>query len=131
MATTLTKDDVKLLQQALGVTVDGILGPVTIKAMQNKLGVKADGKIGPVTISALQKRLGVTVDGKLGPVTLAAIRKYAPGALSKGTFVVAQPGLSPSIGTLRFDLRKLAIAGMGIAAAALFAVATRSGRRYA
>jgi lysozyme family protein len=133
VATKLTASDVKLLQTALGVTVDGKLGPVTIRAMQTKLGVAVDGKIGPVTISALQRRLGVTVDGKLGPVTLAAIRQYAPGALSKNTFVVpAGMDKGPSsIGTLRFDLKKLAVAGFGIAAAGLFALATRSGRRYA
>jgi hypothetical protein len=52
---------------------------------------------------------------------------------NKGAFVVpagADRGPS-SIGTVRFDLRKLAIAGLGIAAAGLFALASRSGRRYA
>jgi hypothetical protein len=84
-------------------------------------------------MSALQRRLGVKVDGKYGPITQAALRKYAPGALSKNTFVVpagADRGPS-SIGVVRFDLKKLAVAGFGIAAAGLFALASRSGRRYA
>lgn len=128
----MTKNDVKLLQTALGVTVDGKLGPVTIRAMQTKLGVAVDGKLGPVTISALQRRLGANpIDGKMGPITLAAIRKYAPGALAKPAFVVPYAGNGSSVGVLRFDLKKLAVAGFGIAAAGLFAFATRSGRRYA
>jgi lysozyme family protein len=131
MATKMTADDVKLLQTALGVTVDGKLGPVTIRAMQTKLGVAVDGKLGPVTMSALQRRLGVTVDGKYGPITQAALRKYAPAALAKNAFVVPSAAGVSSIGVLRFDLKKLAVAGFGVAAAGLFALATRSGRRYA
>jgi lysozyme family protein len=126
--------DVKILQSALGVTQDGKLGPVTISELQRRLAVKVDGKIGPVTISAFQRRLGVTVDGKLGPITLAAIRKSAMAVLNAGGAFVVPASASPfpsSIGVVRFDLRKLAVAGFGIAAAGLFALATRSGRRYA
>lgn len=132
MATKMTAADIKLLQTALGVTADGKLGPITISAMQTKLGVAVDGKLGPVTISALQRRLGADpIDGKIGPITIAAIRKYAPAALAKDAFVVPYGSSVSSVGTLRFDLKKLAVAGFGIAAAALFAFATRSGKRYA
>jgi peptidoglycan hydrolase-like protein with peptidoglycan-binding domain len=130
----MTKNDVKLIQQAIGVTVDGKLGPVTISELQRRLAVKVDGKLGPVTISALQRRLGVTVDGKLGPITEAALRKSGAAVLSATGAFVVPPGMDrgpSSIGTVRFDLKKLAIAGLGIAAAGLFAMATRSGRRYA
>ena len=130
----MTKNDVKIIQSAIGVTADGKLGPVTISELQRRLGVKVDGKLGPVTISALQRRLGVTVDGKLGPITEAAIRKSGAAVLSgHGAFVVP-PGADrgpSSIGTVRFDLKKLAVADFGIATTELFAMATRNGRRYA
>lgn len=40
------KDQLAMLQQRLGITVDGIFGPQTAKALQDNLGVKVDGKWG-------------------------------------------------------------------------------------
>lgn len=36
-----------------------------IEALQEKLGVSADGRIGPNTISALQRKLGTPIDGRV------------------------------------------------------------------
>lgn len=48
---------VKAVQRAVGVTVDGLLGPETIKAIQRRLGVVADGVLGRETAMAIQRRL--------------------------------------------------------------------------
>ena len=49
-------DSVSAVQQALGVTVDGVAGPQTRKALkswQRKNGLEADGVIGPATLKAM------------------------------------------------------------------------------
>lgn len=48
---------VKAVQQAVGVKVDGLLGPMTIKAIQRRLGVAVDGILGRETAKALQRRI--------------------------------------------------------------------------
>ena len=48
---------IKLLQTALGISPDGILGKTTVTALQKFLGVKADGVLGKATMKALQSYL--------------------------------------------------------------------------
>lgn len=48
---------VKSVQRVVGVTVDGLLGPMTIQAIQRRLGVAVDGVLGSETAKALQRRL--------------------------------------------------------------------------
>ncbi len=50
---------VKLAQQKLGITADGIFGPQTksaVMAFQQANGLKVDGIIGPLTLAALNKQ---------------------------------------------------------------------------
>lgn len=48
----LTEEQIKQLQEYLGVPADGKFGPQSTRALQEKLGVKADGKWGNVSSSA-------------------------------------------------------------------------------
>lgn len=48
---------VKAVQQAVGVTVDGLMGQQTIRALQRRLGVAVDGILGRETAKALQQLL--------------------------------------------------------------------------
>lgn len=59
------------------LTVDGILGYQTACRMQNWLGTSVDGEIGPNTVRALQKKIGAKpVDGKWGKHTSAVFQRY-------------------------------------------------------
>jgi cell wall-associated NlpC family hydrolase len=59
------------------LTVDGIIGYQTACRMQNWLGVSVDGEIGPNTIRALQKKIGAKpVDGKWGKHTSEVFQRY-------------------------------------------------------
>lgn len=52
----MTGDDVKAVQTALGVQVDGDFGPVTdaaVRKFQASRGLQADGVVGPLTLAAL------------------------------------------------------------------------------
>jgi peptidoglycan hydrolase-like protein with peptidoglycan-binding domain len=98
---------VKAMQQALGVTADGIFGPETYRALRANaktaafatsvvLSIQAtlkqygyysgpiDGVYGAATTEAvkhLQTSLGVTADGRVGSETVAAFNK----AVANGT----------------------------------------------
>ena len=72
-----------MLQKALGVGVDGILGQGTVKALQRKCGAsQINGLWGPATTKALQKWLGVTVDGYFGPNSVKTLQKWINKATS-------------------------------------------------
>lgn len=89
------------VQQALGVTADGQMGPQTrraIRKFQRSHGLTVDGRVGPQTRKALgisgtsnsttklkvtggsvadvQRKLGVDADGVMGPVTRKAVRDF-------------------------------------------------------
>lgn len=56
---------------------DGILGYQTACRMQNWLGTTVDGEIGPNTVRALQKKIGAKpVDGKWGKHTSEVFQRY-------------------------------------------------------
>ena len=59
------------------LTVDGILGYKTACRMQNWLGTTVDGEIGPNTVRALQKKIGAKpVDGKWGKHTSKVFQQF-------------------------------------------------------
>jgi peptidoglycan hydrolase-like protein with peptidoglycan-binding domain len=92
-------EPVRILQEKLGVTADGIFGLATeeaLKGYQSGNGLAADGIAGPDTfmsmglhellllskgthgeaVKKLQEGLGIAADGKFGPGTDAAVRKF-------------------------------------------------------
>lgn len=82
------------IQNAVGVTADGIWGPKTQAAVAAKMGVKNDAKV-------IQNTVGVKADGIVGPKTIAAIAakmgvpvKAIPtqAAVRKGTSVYGKAG---------------------------------------
>lgn len=91
-------EPVRILQEHLGITADGVFGQATYNAViefQNANGLSADGIAGPDTFYAmgllelvqlhkplkgqlvkrLQEGLGVTADGHFGPGTEAAVKQ--------------------------------------------------------
>lgn len=85
------------LQRKLGITADGIFGPLTraaVRSFQKRHGLLVDGIVGPQTRAALsratpnpkiirawwvasvQRALRVPVDGLYGPVSRAAVRAF-------------------------------------------------------
>jgi cell wall-associated NlpC family hydrolase len=81
------------VQQALGVTPDGVMGPQTraaLRRFQRSHGLTADGRAGAATRRALgisggaklgsvadvQRKLGVDADGVMGPATRGAVRAF-------------------------------------------------------
>jgi cell wall-associated NlpC family hydrolase len=96
-APALASSGLTAVQQALGVTADGHMGPQTrhaIRAFQRSHGLTVDGRVGPQTRAALgisktadktatsgsvadvQRKLGVDSDGVMGPVTRQAVRAF-------------------------------------------------------
>lgn len=92
-------EPVKLLQQKLGVKVDGQFGPETEKALreyQAKEKIVVDGIAGPdtfthmglpqlvyltvgsvgETVKKLQTELGIAADGRYGPATANAVKEF-------------------------------------------------------
>lgn len=65
-----------MLQIALGVKADCILGKGTVKALQKKAGVVPDGDWGAKTSKAVQKMVGAKVDGAFGKNSVMALQKW-------------------------------------------------------
>jgi len=74
-------NDVKLLQEKLGLTADGDFGPGTeakVKAWQTKNGLTADGIVGDVTWSKMFATKKVVESGSLN---LAALKGHIPDSV--------------------------------------------------
>lgn len=65
-----------MLQIALNVKPDCILGKGTVKALQKKAGVVPDGDWGAKTSKAVQKMVGAKVDGAFGKNSVMALQKW-------------------------------------------------------
>lgn len=108
----LVGEPVRILQDELGVTADGIFGKDTEAALlryQSDNGLSADGIAGPDTFTAmgldelvllhrpirgqlvarLQEGLGIAADGVFGPGTEAAVKKFQE---ANGLEVTGQAG---------------------------------------
>jgi peptidoglycan hydrolase-like protein with peptidoglycan-binding domain len=72
---------VELLQQALGISVDGMFGPETEEAVQR-----------------FQASKGLTVDGIVGPLTSAALRGQSPARASVADVSSSGDEASPATG---------------------------------
>lgn len=87
-----TTEDVKAVQTAARITVDGKIGPATVEAtrvLQRQHGLTVDGFPGPATIAAITGKPtakpaapaktttpALAVDGKLGPATAKRIQSW-------------------------------------------------------
>lgn len=65
-----------MLQVALGLTPDAVLGKGTVKALQKAAGTGQDGAWGKGTTKAVQKLVGVKVDGQWGGDSTKALQKW-------------------------------------------------------
>ena len=65
-----------MLQIALGIKADGIMGIGTVKALQKKAGCSADGQWGTGTSKAVQKMVGTKADGAFGVASVKALQKW-------------------------------------------------------
>jgi putative chitinase len=75
-----TGNDVKLLQEKLGLLPDGNFGPVTdraVKAWQAANGLKVDGVVGPVTWNAINNSNRTST----GPLNINKLRGVMPDAV--------------------------------------------------
>lgn len=95
----LSGEPVRILQERLGLTADGIFGANTeaaVRSFQSENGLQVDGVAGPDTFMAmelpqlvilhkplhgeqvrlLQEALGLTADGKFGSGTEAAVKQF-------------------------------------------------------
>lgn len=86
----LTERAVSDYQASRGLTVDGITGPQTLTALRSgapahTAALAVDGDLGPLTTQALQRALGVTADGITGPVTVRALQARV-GATADGVW---------------------------------------------
>lgn len=84
-----------MLQIALGITPDAILGKGTVKALQKKVGVSEDGAWGKGTTKAVQKLIGVSQDGQWGAGSTKALQKWVNAKCfpnqSSGTSTATKP----------------------------------------
>lgn len=69
-----------MLQVALGLKPDAILGKQTVKELQRKVGASPDGSWGPKTSRCIQSRLlgfsGKSIDGDFGPKSVRALQEW-------------------------------------------------------
>lgn len=69
-----TEAAVKAWQRALGVTVDGVVGPATVKADLRRIGLFKRGSTGSL-VRFIQYVVGVERDGVYGPLTEKAVKE--------------------------------------------------------
>jgi hypothetical protein len=99
-----------LAQSAATPVAPGVQSTDNVRALQQKLGVKADGVYGPRTRAAVkrfQRAHGLTVDGVAGPQTLAALGVTAP-TVSKDAADSAASGPGAAVPVSEGALQRIA-----------------------
>jgi peptidoglycan hydrolase-like protein with peptidoglycan-binding domain len=84
---------VELLQQALGVAVDGTYGPETetaVRSFQASRGLTVDGIVGPLTIAALRSRAPASASASAAGVRRDAVDITSPEEGSAGGDAVSR-----------------------------------------
>ena len=114
-------EDVKKLQQFLGLNADGSFGPMTefkVKEFQTKNGLTADGIVGPATL----EKMGITSSPVIkeeviiptgGPIDLSKLKGHIPeNVISQIPTVMEKFGINtplPKAGSADFILVAVAM----------------------
>jgi hypothetical protein len=98
-------------QSAATPVAPGVQSTDNVRALQQKLGVKADGVYGPRTRAAVkrfQRTHGLTVDGVAGPQTRAALGVTAPSAAKDAADTAAPSGSGVAVPVSDGTLQRIA-----------------------
>lgn len=92
-------NSIAMLQKALGVKQDAILGRETVKALQKRAGLKGadvDGRWGKGTSKAVQKMVGAKVDGWFGEESVKKLQKWINNVNGQASANTPKPTPKPS-----------------------------------
>ena len=93
-------EQIKRVQKVVGVTADGIAGPITWRAVAARIGIDVTGLMIADAIRRVQACLGVAVDGIAGPQTLGAVERFINSPAGMPPAVAIDERSERNIGTL-------------------------------
>ena len=103
-----------MLQVALGITADGILGKATVRALQKAAGASPiDGAWGPATSRKVQRMIGAVQDGQFGPASVRKLQEWTnkkvfPAASKPATSKPTSPANTTNAQKIVVQIKKLA-----------------------